>query len=134
MEEGRCTSLGKTEPLMMRIMWQYDIIDVACFIDACLEKCTHQLALAQGPRHLISPELAGKDAVIHHVTACQSLRESRLWLPSYLAFIMTTQAPGLRVMRCSLQAGIAARSLQLQLQACTIFFQISSLKALCCAK
>ena len=46
------------------LMWQDDIIGVARFIDACLERvCT-----SPGPpvetRHLISPELARKDVMI----------------------------------------------------------------------
>ena len=44
-----------------RIIWQGDSIGVARFIDACLERV---LALSWGTRHLISPELAGKDVTI----------------------------------------------------------------------
>ena len=52
---------------MILFMWQDDIIGVARFIDACLERsleCPHQLALPWGTRHLISPELAGKGVMI----------------------------------------------------------------------
>ena len=47
-------------------MWQDDIIGVACFIDACLERLyiSAQLALPWGARHLISPKLAGKYVMI----------------------------------------------------------------------
>jgi hypothetical protein len=52
---------------MILFMWQVDIIGVARFIGACLDskaQSTHQLALPWGPRHLMSPELAGKDVMI----------------------------------------------------------------------
>ena len=37
-------------------MWQDDIIGVARVYLRMLRKCTHQLALPWGTRHLISPE------------------------------------------------------------------------------
>jgi hypothetical protein len=46
---------------MILFMWQDDIIDVARFVDACLERVNtsvadDQLALPRGTRHLISPK------------------------------------------------------------------------------
>ena len=48
---------------MLLFMWQDGIIGVARFIDACLEEGVH-ISLPWGTRHLISPELAGKDVKI----------------------------------------------------------------------
>ena len=49
---------------MILFMWQDDIIGVARFIDACLERVYTSATLPWGTRHLISPELAGKDVMI----------------------------------------------------------------------
>ena len=51
---------------MILFMWQDDIIGVARFIDACLERVYTSAgrALPWGTRHLISPELAEKDVLI----------------------------------------------------------------------
>ena len=57
---------------MILFMWQDDIIGVA----HAWKECTHQLALLWGTRHLISPELAGKDVMI--------LLESKQWAMSEL--------------------------------------------------
>ena len=46
---------------MILFMWQDDIIGVARFIDACLERVYTSAGPPVGTRHLISPELAGKD-------------------------------------------------------------------------
>ena len=48
---------------MILFMWQRDISGVARLIGAYLEKCTHQLAIPWGIRHLISSKLAWKDAI-----------------------------------------------------------------------
>jgi hypothetical protein len=66
---------------MKLFMWQDDIIGVARFIDACLEKCTHQLALPWGTRDLISPRLAGEDAMILllQVYEVHSVSKDGLW-------------------------------------------------------
>ena len=60
-------------------MWQDDIIGVARFTDACLERvytCAHQLAPNGRARHLVSPELAGK-AVMILLLPCLFLLEIR---------------------------------------------------------
>ena len=49
---------------MLLFMWQDDIIGVARFIDACLERMSTSAGPLVGTRHLISPELAGKDVMI----------------------------------------------------------------------
>ena len=49
---------------MILFMWRDDIIGVAQFNDACLERVHTTAGPPVWPRHLISPELAGKDVRI----------------------------------------------------------------------
>ena len=67
---------------MVLYMWQDDNIGVAHFIDACLEKCMHQLALPWGTRHLIGPELAGKELKI--LLLCPSIMMAHTMCSSML--------------------------------------------------
>ena len=48
---------------MILFMWQDDIIGVARSIDACFERVYTAAGPPVGTRHLISPELAGKDVI-----------------------------------------------------------------------
>jgi hypothetical protein len=48
---------------MILFMWQNDIVGVAQFIDACWERMYTSAGPPMGARHLISPDLAGKDAM-----------------------------------------------------------------------
>ena len=56
---------------MILFLWQDDIIGVAQFIDACLERIYTLAGPPVGDRHLISPEFAGKHVMIllllHHL-------------------------------------------------------------------
>ena len=60
---------------MILFMWQDDIIGVARFIDACLERVNTSAGPPVGARHLISPELAGNDVMILFLLQCEIVEE-----------------------------------------------------------
>ena len=61
-----------SDAMILRFVWQDDIIGVAQLLTHAYEECTHQLALPWGTRHLISPKLAGKDVMILFLLLCRS--------------------------------------------------------------